>query len=142
MNTQWCKAVPASRYSCTLSKTFHLENSVCKGDAKEWSFGFLKMGFGLEGFSFFRLLLAYLALPATSAVPCRGLLVSFRDKHTSGSGCPFPICGAYRHCPQNVCKLQSSYICGEITNQTKNNEAYSGTKIRNYFRNGLELGRF
>ena len=30
-----------------------------------------------------------------------------------------------RYCPQNVCKLQSSYICGEIANQTKNNEAYS-----------------
>ena len=43
-----------------------------------------------------------------------------------------------RYCPQNVCKLQSSYICGEITNQTKNNEAYSGTKIGNYFRNGLK----
>ena len=33
------------------------------------------------------------------------------------------------YCPQNVCKLQSSYICGEIANQTKNNEAYNGTKI-------------
>ena len=43
-----------------------------------------------------------------------------------------------RYCPQNVCKLQSSYICGEIANQTKNNEAYSGTKIGNYFRNGLK----
>ena len=38
-----------------------------------------------------------------------------------------------RYCPQNVCKLQSSYICGAITNQIKNNEAYSGTKIGNYF---------
>ena len=28
------------------------------------------------------------------------------------------------YCPQNVCKLQSSYICGEIKNQIKNNEAY------------------
>ena len=37
------------------------------------------------------------------------------------------------YCPQNVCKLQSSYICGAITNQIKNNEAYSGTKIGNYF---------
>ena len=43
-----------------------------------------------------------------------------------------------RYCPQNVCKLQSSYICGEIANQTKNNEAYNGTKIGNYFGNGLE----
>ena len=42
-----------------------------------------------------------------------------------------------RYCPQNVCKLQSSYICGEIKNQIKNNEAYNGTKIGNYFRNGL-----
>lgn len=37
-----------------------------------------------------------------------------------------------------VCKLQSSYICGEIANQTKNNEADNGTKIANYFRTGLE----
>ena len=29
-----------------------------------------------------------------------------------------------RYCPQNVCKLQSSYICGDFKNQTKNNEAY------------------
>ena len=35
-----------------------------------------------------------------------------------------------------MCKLQSSYICGEIKNQIKNNEAYNGTKIGNYFRNG------
>ena len=28
------------------------------------------------------------------------------------------------YCPQNVCKLQSSYICGDFKNQTKNNEAY------------------
>ena len=36
------------------------------------------------------------------------------------------------YCPQNVCKLQSSYICGEITNQIKNNEAYTrfGDSIR------------
>ena len=27
--------------------------------------------------------------------------------------------------------LQSSYICGEIANQTKNNEAYNRTKIGN-----------
>ena len=40
--------------------------------------------------------------------------------------------------PIKVCKLQSSYICGDFKNQTKNNEAYSGTKIGNYFRNGLE----
>ena len=32
-----------------------------------------------------------------------------------------------------MCKLQSSYICGEIKNQIKNNEAYNGTKIGNYF---------
>ena len=44
----------------------------------------------------------------------------------------------YRYCPQNVCKLQSSYICGDIKNQIKNNEAYNRTKIGNYFRNGLE----
>ena len=30
-----------------------------------------------------------------------------------------------------MCKLQSSYICGEIANQTKNNEAYNRTKIGN-----------
>ena len=42
------------------------------------------------------------------------------------------------YCPINVCKLQSSYICGEFKNQTKNNEAYNGTKIGNYFGNGLE----
>ena len=29
-------------------------------------------------------------------------------------------------------KLQGSYICGEIANQTKNNEAYNGTKIGHY----------
>ena len=40
--------------------------------------------------------------------------------------------------PQNVCKLQSSYICGEFKNQIKNNEAYNGTKIGNYFGNGLK----
>ncbi len=34
---------------------------------------------------------------------------------------------------EKVCKLQSSYICGEIKNQIKNNEAYNGTKIGNYF---------
>ena len=37
-----------------------------------------------------------------------------------------------------VCKLQSSYICGEIKKQIKNNEAYNRTKIGNYFRNGLK----
>ena len=42
------------------------------------------------------------------------------------------------YCPQNVCKLQSSYIYGEIKNQIKNNEAYNGTKIGNYFGNGLK----
>ena len=42
------------------------------------------------------------------------------------------------YCPQNVCKLQRSYICGEIKNQIKNNEAYNGTKIGNYFGNGLK----
>jgi len=42
------------------------------------------------------------------------------------------------YCPIKVCKLQSSYICGEFKNQIKNNEAYNGTKIGNYFRNGLE----
>ena len=42
-----------------------------------------------------------------------------------------------RDCRINVCKLQSSYICNEITNQIKNNEAYNRTKIGNYFRNGL-----
>lgn len=52
--------------------------------------------------------------------------------HTAKSG-PQQL----RYCPQNVCKLQSSYICGEIKNQIKNNEAYNGTKIGNYFRNGL-----
>ena len=31
-------------------------------------------------------------------------------------------------------KLQSSYICGENKNQTKNNEAHNGTKIGNYLR--------
>ena len=36
------------------------------------------------------------------------------------------------YCPIKVCKLQSSYICGEIKNQIKNNEAYNGTKIGNY----------
>ena len=41
------------------------------------------------------------------------------------------------YCPIKVCKLQSSYICGEFKNQIKNNEAYNGTKIGNYFRNGL-----
>ena len=45
---------------------------------------------------------------------------------------------AIGYCPQNVCKLQSSSICGEIANQTKNNEADNGTKIGNYFRTGLE----
>ena len=47
------------------------------------------------------------------------------------------LCGILNfngYSPQNVCKLQSSYICGEIANQTKNNEAYNGTKIGN----GLE----
>ena|GEM_PF-1126562 len=39
-------------------------------------------------------------------------------------------------------KLQSSSICGEIANQTKNNEADNGTKIGNYFRTGLERGGF
>ena len=42
------------------------------------------------------------------------------------------LCGILNfngYCPQNVCKLQSSYICGEIANQTKNNEAYNGTKM-------------
>ena len=43
-----------------------------------------------------------------------------------------------RYCPINVCKLQSSYICGDFKNQIKNNEAYNGTKIGNYFRNGLK----
>ncbi len=28
-----------------------------------------------------------------------------------------------------MCKLQSSYICSELKNQTKNNEAYKRTKI-------------
>ena len=37
------------------------------------------------------------------------------------------------YCPQNACKLQSSYICGDFKNQTKNNEAYNRTKIGNYF---------
>ena len=37
-----------------------------------------------------------------------------------------------RYCPINVRKLQGSYICGEIANQTKNNEAYNGTKIGHY----------
>ena len=41
-----------------------------------------------------------------------------------------------------MCKLQSSSICGEIANQTKNNEADNGTKIGNYFRTGLERGGF
>ena len=27
-----------------------------------------------------------------------------------------------RYCPKKVCKLQSSYICSEFKNQTKNNE--------------------
>ena len=36
-------------------------------------------------------------------------------------------------------KLQSPYICGAITNQIKNNEAYNRTKIGNYFRNIREL---
>ena len=40
--------------------------------------------------------------------------------------------GHSRYCPQNVCKLQSSYICGEIKNQIKNNEAYNRTKIGDY----------
>jgi len=43
-----------------------------------------------------------------------------------------------RYRPIKVCKLQSSYICGDFKNQTKNNEAYNGTKIGNYFRNGLK----
>ena len=30
------------------------------------------------------------------------------------------------------------YICGEIKNQIKNNEGYNGTKIGNYFENGLK----
>ena len=34
-----------------------------------------------------------------------------------------------RYCPKKVCKLQSSYICGELKNQRKNNEAYKRTKI-------------
>ena len=42
------------------------------------------------------------------------------------------------YCPIKVCKLQSSYICGEIKNQIKNNEAYNETKIGNYFGNGLK----
>ena len=41
------------------------------------------------------------------------------------------------YCPK-VSKLQSSSICGEIANQTKNNEADHGTKIGNYFQTGLE----
>ena len=50
-----------------------------------------------------------------------------------------PLFGSlFQYCPQNVCKLQSSYICGEIANHIKKNEAYSGTKIGNYFRNGLK----
>ena len=44
-----------------------------------------------------------------------------------------PISGVYL-----TLKPQSSYICGEIKNQIKNNEAYNGTKIGNYFRNGLK----
>ena len=39
-------------------------------------------------------------------------------------------------------KLESSYICGEKANQKKDNEAYNGTKIGNYFRTGLERGGF
>ena len=46
-------------------------------------------------------------------------------------------CPVKGYCPIKVCKLQSSYICGEIKNQIKNNEAYNGTKIGNYFGNGL-----
>ena len=34
-----------------------------------------------------------------------------------------------RYCPIKVCKLQSSYICSELKNQRKNNEAYKRTKI-------------
>ena len=34
-----------------------------------------------------------------------------------------------RYCPKKVCKLQSSYICSELKNQRKNNEAYKRTKI-------------
>ena len=30
----------------------------------------------------------------------------------------------FRYCPKKVCKLQSSYICSELKNQRKNNEAY------------------
>ena len=48
--------------------------------------------------------------------------------------CKILLC---RYCPINVCKLQSSYICGDFKNQIKNNEAYNGTKIGNYFGNGL-----
>ena len=33
------------------------------------------------------------------------------------------------YCPKKVCKLQSSYICSELKNQRKNNEAYKRTKI-------------
>ena len=43
-----------------------------------------------------------------------------------------------RYCPKKVCKLQSSYICGELKNQRKNNEAYKRTKIGINFRNGLK----
>jgi len=47
-----------------------------------------------------------------------------------------------RYCPIKVCKLQSSYICSELKNQRKNNEAYKRTKIGINFRNGLKRGRF
>mgnify|MGYP003357840541 FL=1 len=43
---------------------------------------------------------------------------------------------------QNVCKLESSYICDEKANRTKNNEAYNGTKIGNYFRNASSEAGF
>ena len=41
-----------------------------------------------------------------------------------------------------MCKLESSYICGEKANQTKNNEANNGTKIGNYFRNASSEAGF
>ena len=55
-----------------------------------------------------------------------------------GNGIPKVLSPHRGYCPIKVCKLQSSYICGEIKNQIKNNEAYNGTKIGNYFGNGLE----
>ena len=48
------------------------------------------------------------------------------DKKRPETACiPF----IYRYCPKKVCKLQSSYICSELKNQRKNNEAYKRTKI-------------